>query len=79
MIKNVFNELEIKKLINYALKIESKSVLRRLGFILDILKYKGKEIEKIRKGIGKGYELLDPNLKKRNNLNKKWLLDVNIR
>ena len=79
MIKNVFNELEIKKLINYALKIESKSVLRRLGFILDILKYKGKEIEKVRKRIGKGYELLDPNLKKRNNLNKKWLLDVNIR
>jgi predicted transcriptional regulator of viral defense system len=28
--------------------------------------------------IGKGYELLDPSLKKRNNLNKKWLLDVNI-
>lgn len=67
------NEINIKKLINYALKVKSKAVLRRLGFILE----KKKSLEKLRKKIGKGYELLDPNLKKRNNLNKKWLLDIN--
>lgn len=79
VIKNAWDNINIKKLINYALRIESKSVLRRLGFILDNIGYTGKEVEKIRKKIGKGYELLDPILKKKNNLNKKWLLDVNIK
>ena len=70
-------EIEIKKLLEYSLKVKSKVVIRRLGFILESLKYKEKSTEKIRKQIGKGYELLDPNLKRKNNLNKKWLLDIN--
>ena len=57
--------------------MQSKSVLRRLGYILEILGYK-KHLNSINKKIGKGYELLDPGLKRKNNLNKKWLLDVNI-
>ena len=69
--------MEIKKLIEYALKVRSKAVLRRLGFILEELRYKENAIEKIGKKIGKGYELLDPNLRRKNNLNKKWLLDIN--
>jgi len=69
-------EIDIKKLINYAFKVESKAVLRRLGFILEKLNYK-KGLKKMRENIGRGYELLDPSLKRKNNLNKKWLLDVN--
>ena len=71
-----WKEIDANKLINYAYKVESKIVLRRLGFILDKLNYK-KGLKKIRENIGKGYELLDPSLKRKNNLNKKWLLDVN--
>lgn len=86
-IKADLNNLDVKKLLNHATKIESKAVLRRLGFILENLKNANKEkskkikrhiIEKIRKKIGKGYELLDPNLKRTNNFNKKWLLDINL-
>src|SRR3989344_4472321 len=69
-------EIDIKKLINYAFKVESKAVLRRLGFILEKLDYR-KGLKKMRENIGRGYELLDPSLKRKNNLNKKWLLDVN--
>jgi len=76
-IKSALKEIDLKKLIKYALKVESKVVLRRLGFILEDLKYKGKLLKKIRAQIGKGYELLDPSLKRKNNLNKRWLLDVN--
>jgi len=76
-IKAALKEMEIKKLIEYALKVRSKAVLRRLGFILEELRYKENAIEKIGKKIGKGYELLDPNLRRKNNLNKKWLLDIN--
>ncbi len=70
--------LDKDKLIDYALKIESKAVLRRLGFILESFNFEEKDLNKIKKKIGKGFELLDPNLKKKNNLNKKWMLDINI-
>ena len=70
-------ELIIKKLIDYAIQIENKAVLRRLGFILENLKYSKAEMNKLKRRIGKGYELLDPSLKRKNNLNKKWLLDIN--
>ena len=76
-IKSALNEIDIDKLLNYALKTKSKAVLRRLGFILEELNFKGKILKVMKNLIGKGYELLDPNLKKANNFNKKWLLDVN--
>mgnify|MGYP001573208297 CR=1 FL=1 len=79
VMKNALNEIEVKKLIGYSVRMGSKSVLRRLGFMLDMMGYKGKDIENIRKKIGKGYELLDPNLKRKNDINKEWLLDVNIK
>ena len=75
--KSALNEIDLKKLIKYALCVESKAILRRLGFILENLKYNGKLLKKIRAQIGKGYELLDPSLKRKNNLNKRWLLDIN--
>ncbi len=70
------SELDHKKLINYAIKVKNKAVMRRLGFILESLNYK-QNTKKIINYIGKGYELLDPTLKRKNNLNKKWLLDIN--
>lgn len=71
-------DINMDKLLDYALKIENKLVLRRLGYILDEKFRMNKKLNIIRKKIGKGYELLDPNLMKKNNLNKKWLLDINI-
>lgn len=76
-IKRAISEINTKKMIGYALKIESKAVLRRLGYILENINYQKKSLNKIREKIGRGYELLDPSLPKKNNLNNKWLLDVN--
>jgi predicted transcriptional regulator of viral defense system len=70
-------ELDIEKLVDYALRAGSKAVLRRLGLLLESLNYKGKPVERLRKNIGKGYELLDPSLKRKNDLDSTWLLDVN--
>ncbi len=78
-IKSALSLLDIKKLVNYAVSVESKAVLRRMGYILDSLNYKSKDLERIRKKIGKGYELLDPSLSRKNNLNAKWLLDINTK
>ena len=76
-IKSAMDELDKNKLLDYAIKVDSKAALRRLGFILELTGCKDKILKKIARRIGKGYELLDPSLKRRNNLNKKWLLDVN--
>ena len=76
-IKVAIKELDKNKLVDYATKTESKAALRRLGFILELIGLKEKILKKIAKRIGKGYELLDPSLPKKNNLNKRWLLDVN--
>ncbi len=76
-LKSSLKEIDINKLINYAVNIKSNAVLRRLGFILEFIGYKG-SLNKFKKRIGKGYELLDPSLKRKNSFNKKWLLDINI-
>jgi len=76
-IRAAIDELDKSKLVDYAVKIESRAVLRRLGFILELIGCKENILKRIIKRIGMGYELLDPSLKKKNNLNKKWLLDIN--
>ncbi len=71
------DKLNMNKLIDYSLRVESKMVLRRLGFILgENLDKKNKE--KLFKKIGKGVGFLDPNIKTRRNLNKEWLLYTNL-
>ncbi len=71
------NQMDMEKLFEYAIKVNSKAALRRLGYLLEHLNFKGNLAEKLRKKIGRGYELLEPSLKRKNNLNKRWLLDVN--
>jgi predicted transcriptional regulator of viral defense system len=73
---SAFNCLDKNKLIEYAIKMGNKAVIRRLGFLLEEKGFKS--LSKLKKNIGKGYELLDPTLSKKNNLNKTWLLDINI-
>jgi len=73
--KIAFSELDKKKLVDYALKADSKAVIRRLGYLLNLSG--DTKLAELKKRIGKGYEKLDPSLKRKNNLNKEWLLDVN--
>jgi predicted transcriptional regulator of viral defense system len=77
-IKKALSELDIKKIIKYALQMGNKAVIRRLGYLLEKNKVKNSEIDKLYKKIGKGYEKLDPSLQKNNVYNAKWLLNINI-
>lgn len=70
-----YNELDKNKLIDYALKMDSRAVIRRLGYMLEKKGYKWTAL--LKKKIGGGYERLDPSLKRKNKLNKEWLLDIN--
>lgn len=70
-------KLSIDKLIDYAFKVNSKIVLRRLGFILES-KLNKKQVSLLLSKIGKGYGFLDSSIKKRRNLNNKWLLYTDL-
>ena len=69
--------LDVDLLTKYALKVKSKMVPRRLGFLLqDVLSLKNKQ--RLLRHIGKGVGFLDPNMTQRKDLNKEWLLYTRI-
>lgn len=69
--------VDVAKIKQYALRMGSNVLVRRLGFLLEGLEYT-KEAHFLQQKIGKkGYELLDPTMKRKNNFNKRWLLDIN--
>ncbi|MFW6047073.1 MAG: type IV toxin-antitoxin system AbiEi family antitoxin domain-containing protein [Candidatus Woesearchaeota archaeon] len=79
-LKSAIGEIDLNKLTSYALQLDIKSVIRRLGYLLEEIDTGNKHLkymERLNKRIGKGIELLDPSLERKNNLNKKWLLDIN--
>jgi len=77
---NAWDEIDKKVLISYALKMGNKSLLKRLGYLVEIGKLKIDKmlLNKLKREIGKGYSKLDPNASKRGKYNKKWNLIVNI-
>ena len=70
-------EMNEKRLYLYAIRMGSNSVLRRLGFVLESAGLKKGILSKLSCRVGKGFQLLDPSLKKRNNYNTKWRLAIN--
>ncbi|MBC8501282.1 MAG: hypothetical protein H8D38_05980 [DPANN group archaeon] len=77
---NAWNEIDHKVLINYALRMDNKSLLKRLGFLiekaeLDITK---PLLAKLKKNLSKSYSKLDPSFSKKGEYNTKWKLIVNL-
>jgi len=66
-IKN--KSIDTKKLINYAIKTKNKSLIKRLGFILEENKY---NLQKRLKFVDNNYVVLDTALEKKGKLIKKW-------
>lgn len=71
-------QFDFDKMINYALQIKNYSLIRRLGFLLDLIKQDTKALEG---RIGKfRYVFLSNTLpKKRHGANKKWRLILNLK
>jgi predicted transcriptional regulator of viral defense system len=65
----------LDRLIDYALRMNSIIVLKRLGYMLELL---GIEIhKKVKDKLNNRYDLLNPFLPKSKNINKKWKLTIN--
>lgn len=75
---NALNEAEIniEKLLEYSLKMKSKVVLKRLGYLLEFKKID--IYERLKDKINKKYDFLDNGVKK-GERNKKWRLIINKR
>ena len=78
-IENGLESMDINKLVDYAIRMESMAVSRRLGFLLQEIGISDKKVKKLRMNLGSGYERLDPTQERSNNLNKTWLLDINTK
>jgi len=73
-------EISFEKLIEYSIKMKNASLLKRLGFLIELLDIKlaPKLFKSLQRRIGKGYSLLDPTRPRFGNYNKRWLLSVNV-
>lgn len=79
IVENSLDELDVKKLVDYALKYANISVIKRLGWILDELKIPESKLKALRDFKSKGYKLLDPSKPNKGPCNKKWMLVENLR
>lgn len=77
---NAKDEISVEKLVNYSLLMGNSAILKRLGFLLELLQMDVSEklIEKIDKHLKKGYVLLDPLGKRQGSYSTRWRLLVNV-
>lgn len=68
-------EINLKRLIQYALKMRNKSLCSRLGYLLSLMKIKAKALKP---QISRSFILLDPNKPKSKIWNKEWRVNVNL-
>jgi len=71
-------ELEIKKIIGNAETMGNKTIIKRLGYLLELFNYH--EYEQLFEDVklSKGYPKLDPNAPRKGKFNDKWSLLINI-
>lgn len=77
---NSKNEISWGKLLNYALKVGNSAVLKRLGYLIELMGIKTEYefIEELRKNMAKGFVKLDPMVKGKRRYNSRWMLILNI-
>ncbi|NOX71778.1 MAG: hypothetical protein GXO64_03715 [Candidatus Micrarchaeota archaeon] len=72
------DEIDIKKIVRYALKMGNVTIIKRLGYILEacglLEKYEA-VFSNIK--LSKGYGLLDPMVPEKGKYNEKWMLLIN--
>ncbi|MBU4221898.1 MAG: transcriptional regulator [Euryarchaeota archaeon] len=77
---NARKKIDFKKLIDYAIKMNNRAILKRLGYIIHKLEIKIPEAidKEIRHNISKGYAVLDIAKRAKGKYNSEWNLRINI-
>jgi len=79
-LRNAWDELDKEKLVQYSLKMGNKSLVKRLGYLIQSnnLRISEELLYTLKKSIGKGYSKLDPQPEKRGNRDDEWQLILNV-
>jgi predicted transcriptional regulator of viral defense system len=77
---NARNEISLSKLVDIALKMGNTSILKRFGYLSEILEMRppADVISKISSSLGRGFSPLDPMAGKKGKYSTKWNLLVNV-
>lgn len=72
-------DMEVKKLVEYALMLNIGAVYRRLGYLLELFETEeGAQLELLRKKLTATYVLLDPMLPEEGKFIARWRLRLNV-
>ncbi len=72
-------DMDVKRLVEYALMLDIGAVYRRLGYLLELFDAKEKDqLELLRKKLTASYALLDPLLPTEGNFIARWKLRLNV-
>ncbi len=79
-LSNAWREINTKILIDYVLRMENKSLTKRIGYLIKVLDLpiKTSLVRQLKDDIGKGYSLLDPSGPRKGKYDEEWLLRQNI-
>lgn len=71
-------KIDFEKLFNYAIKFDSLAVLKRLGYLLELLEIKTPIIQKLQKLKTNSYFLLEPSHPKEGKMLSHWNIQENL-
>lgn len=79
ILESAITQIDIDRLVDYALKYDTGSVIKRLGWALENVGIPGTSLEGLRIYPVKRYYLLDPNLEKNAIKNSRWHIIENLK
>lgn len=80
ILENSISQLDIDHLVDYALKYDTGSVVKRLGWALENLGFAGNSLERLQVYPVKRYYLLDPGLEETRTIkNSRWHIIENLK
>jgi predicted transcriptional regulator of viral defense system len=72
------DKIDYNKLLDYAKRFNSQAVIKRLGFLLELLEIKNDIIDKLQKLRTNSFELLEPSYPKEGKTIFRWAIQQNI-
>lgn len=72
------DKIKFNQLLDYSKKFNSQAVIKRLGFLLDVLEIKNEIVEELQKLKTASYTVLDTELPKTGKLISRWSIQQNV-
>ncbi|MBI5332573.1 MAG: hypothetical protein HZB65_03300 [Candidatus Aenigmarchaeota archaeon] len=74
---NAWNELDKRKLLEYIIKFNNKSLISRIGYIIEKFKLTGIDTDNLIKYRSNSFVKLDPNVEKTKKYDERWKIIIN--